>query len=182
MTPETVRRSWLSFSLVAGLAAFACAPMTIHTYLETGTDLRHYHTYNWGPSDTWSTGDPRLDNNRFFDERVRQRVEQALEQRGYEKTPSQAPDIQLHYHASVSQDLEARNIDAAYACSRGDCGSQVFDKGTLVIDLVDPRTKKLLWRGWAEGSIDGVIDNQAWMEARVDDVVARILKQLPRAS
>ena len=46
--------------------------------------------------------------------------------------------------------------------------------------LVGTRTNKLVWRGWAEGSVDGVIDNQEWMEARIDDAVAQILQRLPR--
>ena len=61
------------------------------------------------------------------------------------------------------------------------CGgrSSVYDAGTLVIDLVDARTKTLVWRGWAEGSLEGVIDNQASMEAHIDRAVARVLQQLP---
>jgi hypothetical protein len=56
----------------------------------------------------------------------------------------------------------------------------VYDAGTLLIDLVDARTNRLVWRGWAEGSVDGVIDNQEWMEARIDEAVTRILERLPR--
>ena len=33
------------------------------------------------------------------------------------------------------------------------------DKGTLFVDLVDPASGKVLWRGWAEGSLDGVVDS-----------------------
>jgi hypothetical protein len=29
-------------------------------------------------------------------------------------------------------------------------------------------------------SLDGVVDNQEWMEKRIDDAVARILAKLPR--
>ena len=61
-----------------------------------------------------------------------------------------------------------------------DCRPYVYEKGTLFVDLVDPRTNQLVWRGWAEGSIDGVIDHQQWMEARVDEAVTQILARLPR--
>lgn len=56
----------------------------------------------------------------------------------------------------------------------------VYDEGTLVVDLVDPRAQTLVWRGWAESSFEGAIDDQAWMEARIDEAVARILERLPR--
>ena len=68
--------------------AAGCATMNVNSFAERGMNLRQYRTYNWGPPDTWSTGDPRLDNNRFFDERVRGEVEKELARRGFEKTAS----------------------------------------------------------------------------------------------
>ena len=47
------------------------------------------------------------------------------------------------------------------------------------IDLVDRRTNRLVWRGWAAGSIEGLIDDQAWLEKRIDETVARIMLRLP---
>jgi hypothetical protein len=44
---------------------------------------------------------------------------------------------------------------------------------------VDPRSNRLIWRGWAEGSFEGVIDNQEWLEKRIDETVARIMDRLP---
>jgi hypothetical protein len=35
----------------------------------------------------------------------------------------------------------------------------------------------VVWRGWAEGSVDGVIDNQQWLEQRRED--GRISCSLP---
>ena len=49
-----------------------------------------------------------------------------------------------------------------------------------MIDVVDGRTRALLWRGWAAGDIDGLVDNQSWLEAQVGQAVARILERLPR--
>jgi hypothetical protein len=48
-----------------------------------------------------------------------------------------------------------------------------------VLDFVDPATNKLVWRGWAEGSIDGVIDRQERMEEIIDLAVGRILERFP---
>ena len=165
---------------VAALWLAGCATMSVNSYSERGVDVRRYRTYNWAPPDSWSTGDPRLDNNRFFDERVRAQVEGQLARRGFEKTASQQPDLLVHYHASVSQQVDIRQLDSAAAyCANNDCRPFIYDKGTLFLDFVEPGTGTLIWRGWAEGSIDGVIDNQAWMESRIDDAVAKILQRLP---
>lgn len=162
------------------LSGAACATMHTYSYLERGVDLRQYRTFNWGPADTWSTGDPRLDNNRFFDERVRARVEKELSRRGFEKTTSGQPDLVVHYHAYVSQEVDIRQVDGTSTyCTTHDCAPFIFDKGTLFVDLVEPKTDKVLWRGWAEGSLDGVVDNQSWMESKIDETVAKILTRLP---
>jgi hypothetical protein len=167
---------------IAALCAFplaACAPITVRSYSERAFDIGRYRTYAWGPADIHGTGDPRLDNNEFFEARVRQQVERQLTLRGFEKT-SAPPDLLVHYHASFSQKMDLADIDRQYPpCAAADCRPFVYDAGTLVVDLVDARANTLLWRGWAEGSMDGAIDNQTWLEARVDDAVARILRRLP---
>jgi hypothetical protein len=163
-----------SLSIAAG-----CATMSVNSYVERGTDLRQYQTYNWGPPDTWPTGDPRLDNNRFFDERVRAQVEKEMARRGFEKT-SEQPDLLVHYHANASQEIDIRELDSSGSyCADHDCRPFIYDKGTLFVDFVEPRTDTLIWRGWAEGSVDGVVDNQEWMESRIDEAVTKILTRLP---
>ncbi len=166
----------LSVTMLTG-----CASMNVSSYVERGVNVQQYHTYDWGAADAFSTGDPRLDNNPFFDRRVRMRVEKELAAKGFEKTTSGTPDLVVHYHAIFAQEIDVRTLDPQYAyCDNQDCRPYVYDAGTLFVDLVDPRTDTLVWRGWAEGSVDGVIDNQEWMEARIDEAVTRIVQRLPR--
>jgi hypothetical protein len=174
-----LRVAGAAFAVVNALTFTACAVVTVSSFSNRGFDIGRYHTYAWGPADTHGTGDPRLDNNRFFEERVREQVDRQLAVRGFEKTAG-TPDLLVHYHASFKQQLDIRERDRQYApCPPADCGAFVYDAGTLVVDLVEARTETLVWRGWAEGSMDGVIDDQAWLEARVDAAVLRILKRLP---
>jgi hypothetical protein len=154
----------------------------VSSYLERGADFARYRTYNWGPPDSWTTGDPRLDSNPFFQEQVRSAVDKQLAARGFEKTTSDRADVRLHYHASITQRIDAKGIDEEYGyCDTHDCQPYVYEAGTLLLDFVDTRTNRVVWRGWAEGSVDGVIDNQQWLEDRVDEPVKRILARLPRA-
>jgi hypothetical protein len=169
---------------VAGcaLALAACAIVTVRSYSSRGFDIGRYRTYAWGPADTHGTGDPRLDNNRFFEERLRQQVDRQLAARGFEKTEA-TPDLLVRYHASFTEKLDVQQADRGYApCQPDDCRRPaLYEAGTLMVDLVDARANTLLWRGWAEGSMDGAIDNQPWLEERIDDAVARILSRLPPA-
>ena len=154
--------------------------MTVNAYVERGAVLERYHTYAWGPADAFSTGDPRLDNNPFFTGSIREQVDSQLGARRFERTDA-SPDLLVHVHVNVKQQVDVRTLDRdVTSCEYEDCRPFIFDAGTLFIDLVDPRTKTLVWRGWAEASFDGLIDRQEWMEKRVDEVVRRIMQRLPR--
>lgn len=166
---------------VAVLTLSGCAARSVESYAQRGIDLRQYHTYSWGPAGALSTGDPRLDNNEIFDKRVRTEVEQALARRGFEKATTGMPDLLVHYHANFTQEIDASALDwSAEYCATADCRAYVYDAGTLFIDLVDARANTLVWRGWAEGSVDGAIDNQNVMDAQINAAVTKILQKLPR--
>lgn len=166
---------------ILGLTLTGCALMRVNSFVERGFDVTHYRTYAWAPEDQLITGDPRLDNNPFFLDRLQADVDKALAARGLEKTTSAAPDLLLHYHARINQRLDVNGVDQKYGYSDS-MRASVYDAGTILLDFVDARTSRLVWRGWAEGSIDGFVDNQNWMEERIDEAVMRILARLPRRS
>ena len=160
------------------LALTACATTDVRSFVQRGMDVTRYSTYTWGPGEARATGDARLDSNPFFEERMQRAVEKQLDARGFEKSNLEVPDLFVHYHASVRQEINANGADQPYVTCE-DCQPYVYDAGTIVVDLIDARSGRLVWRGWEERSIDGVVDDQAWMEKTVDEAVARILGQLP---
>jgi hypothetical protein len=158
-----------------------CATMRLGTYAARGFDVHAYRTYTWAAGEQLATGDPRLDNNPFFLERLQAAVERQLAARGFEKVTPDRADLLLHYHARVEQQLDVRTPNLlSDHCD--DCQASVFDAGTIMLDLVDAPTRTLVWRGWAEKCIQGAIDDQKLMEERIDEAVARILSRLPRRS
>jgi hypothetical protein len=174
---RTLTAAALTAAAAATMAIAACAPV-VNSYAIRGLDMAAYRTYDWVPGDQRPTGDPRLDNSPFFHEYLRASVEKRLAARGLERRTTSKPDLLLHYHASVSQEIVLSGVNEPSGSCR-DCTMDVFDAGSLVIDFVDPRTNTLVWRGWAEGTIEGVIDNQDWLEERIDDAVSRIVGRLP---
>ena len=153
----------------------------MYSFVERGADVSRYRTYNWAVEAPRTTGDPRLDSNPFFNDRVHMAVEKELARRGFEKAAAGEAQLLLHYHASMTQEIDLGAADANLGiCST--CTPTVYDAGTLLIDLVDSRTKKLVWRGWAEGGLNDAIDSQDRMEARIDETVRRIMEKLPGKS
>lgn len=177
MRPLRLAPSFVGLALVA-LAVTACGPMRVNAFVARNTNFTEFRTYAWAPADQLATGDPRLDNNEFFQTRVKTAVEKGLEVRGLEHMTAGTADVVLHYHLSVTQDIDANGVDERYGYCEG-CRPYVFDAGTLTLDLVDTRTNRLVWRGWAERSFEGIVDNQGWLERQVDEAVDRILRKYP---
>jgi hypothetical protein len=84
----------------------------------------------------------------------------------------------VHYHASAAQRIYISGTEPARErCA--DCAVQVYDEGTVLIDLVDARTGALVWRGSAQTDIAGAVADQTRLERVVERVVTRIMKTLP---
>jgi len=164
-------------AVAAVLAMAGCAPLTVRSTLEGGVDFSQYRTYDWASGGTW-TGDPRLDSNPFFHEYLKSAVEAQLLTKRIERTGYGTADLLVHYHVNTTQKLYMREDDDVSDAVAG-ARLEVYDEGTILIDFVDARTNRLVWRGWAERSIDGVVDDQEWMEQTIDEAVARILDRLP---
>lgn len=172
------RTTRLAAAGAAALLLAGCATTQARSYVQPGADFERYRTYGWGAVDTFTTGDPRLDSNTFFRDRLQAGVDARLASRGLERTDAGAADLLLHYHVNITQRIDVNEIDEKHGyCT--DCRPAVYDAGTLTLDLIDASTGRLVWRGWAERSVDGVFDRQDWMEQRIDEAVARILERLP---
>jgi hypothetical protein len=55
-----------------------------------------------------------------------------------------------------------------------------YEAGTLVLDIVDTRTNRVIWRGWAQDSVEDALDNPDEMERQINDGVTRMLDRLPQ--
>jgi hypothetical protein len=182
---DTIMRRLTSlplFVLAASLAG-SCATVSGGHHLQRDIDFTAYRTYEWGPPDALPVGDPRLDDSPHFHDYFQGAVERQLRVKGYETATGQ-PDLLLHYHAAVNQRIDIDKTDRAYGyCQTPNCEPQVieFEQGTIVLDVVDARTNKVIWRGWAQGSLTGVFDDQDRLDAHVEKDVAKIMSQFPLA-
>ena len=168
--------------LLAVAAMAGCATLTVSSHIERTANFSDYVTYDWGPPDNLPVGDPRLDNNPFFRDHLQGAIEKQLAMKGYERALSGDPDLLVHYHASVSQKVDVYETDRQYGYCYADCQPQVVDyeQGTLVVDIVDAKTSKVVWRGWAQDVMNGVIDNQDRLDQQVDEGVTKMMLLLPR--
>jgi len=183
MTLPMHRSPGMVLAILLTLAAAGCATMKGSSYVERGAEFTHYRLWEWAAAEQVATGDPRLDNNRFFQDYLRNAVEQEMTRKGYVRsTLAGQPDLRLHYHVNFSKTYEVTGGARIGSCYR-DCEPEAYayELGTLVVDAVDSRTAKPVWRGWVRDNMEGVIDRQDAMEAEIDAAVAKMFELFPGA-
>jgi hypothetical protein len=177
------RLTGLTLAAIVATAITGCATMSVSSHVERGLDIAKYRTFDWGPADALPTGDPRLDKDPFFKDHVQGAVEKSMTSRGFEWATTGSPDLRIHYHANVSERIDIDRLDN----DRGYCGGEGctpattrYEAGTLVVDVIDARTNRLIWRGWAQNTVKGMLENQDTMARQIDEAVTRMFAQFPR--
>ena len=114
---------------------------------------------------------------------VKGAIEKAMTTHGFARSVgTERPDVLIHYHANVMERLDVDQIDRGNgSCATTDCQPRVtrYEAGTLVVDIVDAASNVLIWRGWAQGSLDGVLGNRDRLRRRIDESVRQMFETLP---
>jgi hypothetical protein len=170
-------------ALLSVLLLGACAVVHTGADFAPGLRLDQYRTFDWGGGDSLPVGDPRLDQNPFFDARVRAAVELELAARGISRATG-SPDLLVHYHASVRQRVDVIRADEGRGYSSPPQGSSdrvlEYEEGTLIVDVAEPKAKAILWRGWSQTDVGGLLENPREMEKRIRESVRLMMLKFPR--
>jgi hypothetical protein len=95
---------------------------------------------------------------------------------------SRSRHLLTHYHANITKRINANHVDRAYGyCSRQDCAPEIveYEAGTLVLDIVDARSNRLIWRGWATNSVEDMLNDPDRMAKTIERAVSEMLRRLP---
>jgi hypothetical protein len=141
-----------------------------------GADLRGGLTFGWNQVDDRVNGDPRLQGNRFFEDRLHEAIEWQLSLRGIHHDES-SPDLLVHHHLS----LEDHEMVAEVTDPSGSTTTSVdsYEQGTVMVHIVDNGHKKDLWVAWAQADIDVALRSPDNMRNWVNDLVTEMFKDWP---
>ena len=143
------------------LASWLLATIVITTTLagpkvefDRSADFSTYRTYQW------KSGTPAPDEG--VQQRIEQVIDERLEASGLTRQDG-VGDLIVVTHTSIARDTLPNGDDLGYggwpgwgASSSRDAPSVEVSElpaGTLIVDLVDAETSKLVWRGVASGTI-----------------------------
>jgi hypothetical protein len=161
------------------LTACASAPPDPATFFEGR------RTYAWLPGRPF-TADIRADNE-FVRERITAAVSAALEARGYRPAGVDDADILIAAYALVGKvSVRPRPTESneGYKAAPGarmvgeEGAAPVYEAGALVLDVVDPIWKTLMWRGGVKGNLRLDVE-PVERDARVRAAAAKVVALLP---
>jgi len=157
--------------LTAISLAFAGCNVTSHTEKAEGTNFSNYKTFAWANAGDTKKAD-RADND-IIDNNIKNSVSEELINKGWTEADNN-PDVLLDYTVAVKRGSK-RETDPVYTypytqylySRRGvysiwypsDLMSYhsynvPFEEGELTVNMIDAKTNKLIWQGWAQGEIN----------------------------
>jgi hypothetical protein len=162
-----------------------CTTVRVSSHSERDLAWSQYHTFEWGQPDSLPPSDPRLQKDPYFRDRFEGAVEKQMAAKGFHLSEESAvPDLWIHYHAAINERLNVNEIQSGNGyCTGADCGPRIthYENGTLVVDIIDARTNRLIWRGWAQESVEGMLGNRARVRHIVEEGVSRMFSTMPQS-
>lgn len=186
-----MRLSRLTAPALAIVLAAACAsPQATYDYDEA-VDFSRYRRWAWLPMrEEQPSGDPLIDNP-LTRQRIESAVARSLAAKGYEKSDPAAADFEVGYAVTVEGTLGSSGASTTFGFGRYGGGSGVGisisspgipireqGEGMLIIDVRDPASGKLVWRGSSTRRI-GRSGSPEESEQTIDRIVAEILANFP---
>jgi len=169
--------------LLGLLAPGACAPaLRSGADFDPAVELAAPLTFAWDAPDTLPVGDLRLEGNEIVDERVRSAIERQLAERGIRHSET-SPDLLVHFHGAVRDRVQVIESDRERGYQTSQYGDDVevfqYEEGTLVIDVADAETRKVIWRGWAVADVGAALDDQERLTELVNRSVESMFSFFP---
>jgi hypothetical protein len=181
--------------IVSSLAVAGCSTMEVSYDYDPKAKFSGLNTYDWLDEPQKSTGDPRIDDNTILKSRVQTAVDTALAARGFRKVSSD-PDFLVAYHVSLDRQQSVQTLNSYYGYSPGwgygygasyrpgywagapETYVYEYEEGTLILDVVDPKSKELMWRGSAQDEVNFKSTPEK-AQAQINEAVNGMLEHFP---
>lgn len=147
----------------------------VHTDYDKHVDFGHFHTYQWDRVQT---------TNSLWEQRVKDAVDKDLQDKGWQKVDSGA-DIMIDAVGATQNQQEYREFYNGFGPGWGWWGWRGgprtvevvnYKTGTLVVDMYDANSHRLVWRGTAA---DTVSDKPEKNEKKLDKAVDKMFDKFP---
>ncbi|WP_149304928.1 DUF4136 domain-containing protein [Pareuzebyella sediminis] len=176
----------LTLPLLALLVLSSCTSVRVLSDYDKEADFNTYKSYAF-----YKTGIDKAQISDLDKKRILRAIETEMSKRGFVK--SENPDLLVAIFTKEKEEVDIYNNNFGWGWGGwgwgpgfgwgwgpGWGGSQVSTRteGSLYIDLVDAKTRELVWQGKGVGNL-GNINNIQKKEERIREFVSEILMQYP---
>lgn len=183
-----MKRIMLSCLLM--LALTACGSVNVQTEIGEKADFSHLLAYGWFDMKDASLEGVRVDNPEVA-EWVKVSVDKELKKKGYVKATQGQPDFLISWFGAVETKVKVESISHLYSSygygpvassmplevQKGDT-SREYKEGTILLDVLDPVSHTMLWRGSGTDRVLQDLDKEE-VALYVNRLVKNILKSFP---
>jgi hypothetical protein len=179
---KTLLKSIMTVAVIIGL--ISCSSVSVSTDYDQSVNFSQYKTYKWGGADN---PNDVLQKNQLILQRVYNAIDTALLAKGFTKVESD-PDFVAYPHAGTQEKTDVTSWGYGYGgwwgaggyggYRGGNIDVTQYTEGTLFIDMVDNKKKKLIWRGTGSGIVNPPSSPQESAE-KVNNAVAKVLEDFP---
>ena len=166
----------------------ACSGIQVSQDFEQGFDFSGLKTFAWDANEDNQWG--IAGSNELADRRIRSAIESTLTSRQFSQADAAKADFLVLYNVEVEQQISSSNVSGGVSVGRStrgrhgsigiSTGSQVrtYEQGSLMIDVIDVASDKLVWRGNSSQALPDLSDPQRLTD-HINATVAAILAQFP---
>jgi hypothetical protein len=171
------------FTIGALALVTGCSSVNVKHDYGTDTNFAALKTYAWMAAPTNATGSVQaaLQRNSLLDKRIKESADRQLAGKGYTKEANN-PDFLVLYHVGAEDKINVTDWGYGYGRygARFGRGVEVYQykEGTLILDIVEAKSKQLVWRGFAAGTLDPNA-SMATRQKRLDEVMTKIFAEFP---
>lgn len=148
----------------------------VKTNYVPGTDFSKYKSYKWVAIEGAQYPDQIVDGQ------IKMAVDTALAKQGLTKATGQAADLFIGYQIAIDQERQWNAYGMGgglrWGGGMGTATSSTIKIGTLVLDVYDPSTKSLVWKGEATKTINPS-DNPEKNQQNMNKAMQKLLKDFP---
>lgn len=163
-----------STALLALAVLGGCSSASIHADFDSSVDFDSYRTFSWFTEPESGEG---YEYSGPLDERIKSAVDEELKAKGLLKASTNT-DLFVAYHVAKRERVEVERWGYGGWWGTGGGEAYSYDEGTLVIDVVDATTRKVVWRGTATGFLEKDATPEERQE-RIDEAVRKMFSDYP---
>ncbi|MET0214453.1 MAG: DUF4136 domain-containing protein [Vicinamibacterales bacterium] len=144
------RALYVAVTLVLG--AGVVSAQSVHTDHDPSVNFSSYRTYYWAKTDP-------VPGNEILNERIMWDVDAGMARRGWTKAPADQADLAVVANMTTQAQQKLETFYTGWGgwgwAGWGAVGTaaHTYLKGTMIVDLFDAKTKRLVWRGVATETV-----------------------------